>query len=229
MNGTAGERLRSVADGSWLVPLAAAATEVMSSGVDLRAVILVEGWSDQAAVRATAERRGRDLTSEGVAVLAMGGATNVGHFLEVFGPPGLDVTLAGLCDEPEVDDFCRALDRVGLGPVRSADDLGSHGFFVCVRDLEDELIRALGYDGVLDVIAGAREAIAYRTFSRQPARQGFSTDVQLRRFMGAGSGRKIRYGRLLVEALEPEAIPRPFDEVLDAVRPGSGRATWAGG
>ena len=139
------------------------------------------------------------------------------HFLELFGPPGVDVLLAGLCDEPEVADFCRGLARVGIGPVGGTDDLASHGFFVCVRDLENELIRALGHDGVFDVIAGAREAIAYRTFSRQPARQGFSTDVRLRRFMSAGSGRKIRHGRLLVEALELYAIPQPFDLVLDAV------------
>ncbi|BEP15316.1 hypothetical protein acdb102_36270 [Acidothermaceae bacterium B102] len=219
MEDQARQQLQSVARASGLVPLRTAATELLTSGVDLRAVILVEGWSDQAAVRATAQRRSRDLTAEGVAVLAMGGATNIGHFLSLFGPPGLGVTVAGLCDEPEVADFCRGLDRAGLGSVDSADDLARRGFFVCVRDLEDELIRALGYERVFDVIAGAREAIAYRTFSRQPARQGFSTDVQLRRFMGAGSGRKIRYGRLLVEALELDAIPGPFDQVLDAVRP----------
>jgi len=28
----------------------------------------------------------------------MGGATNIGHFLDTFGPRGLGVRLAGLCD-----------------------------------------------------------------------------------------------------------------------------------
>ena len=38
------------------------------------AVVLVEGLSDQAAVEALAERRGRDLDAEGVAVVPIGGA-----------------------------------------------------------------------------------------------------------------------------------------------------------
>lgn len=39
-----------------------------------RAVILVEGWSDQAALEALARRRGRDLLAEGVVVMPIGGA-----------------------------------------------------------------------------------------------------------------------------------------------------------
>lgn len=42
--------------------------------VGLRAAVLVEGASDQAAVEALATRRGRDLAAEDVAVVAMGGA-----------------------------------------------------------------------------------------------------------------------------------------------------------
>jgi hypothetical protein len=32
--------------------------------------------------------------------------------------------------------------------------------------------------------------------------------------MGTRSGRKIRYGRLLVEALDLDHVPRPLDGVL---------------
>ena len=35
---------------------------------------------------------------EGVSIAAMGGATNIGHFQDTFGPRGLGVRLAGLCD-----------------------------------------------------------------------------------------------------------------------------------
>ena len=79
------------------------------------AVILVEGPSDQAAVCTLAERRGRDLDQERVRVVPMGGATNIGHFLEVFGPRGLGVNLAGLCDQGEEDDFRRAEQRIYAG------------------------------------------------------------------------------------------------------------------
>jgi hypothetical protein len=32
--------------------------------------------------------------------------------------------------------------------------------------------------------------------------------------MGSGGNRKIRYGRLLVEALDPAQVPRPLDQLL---------------
>lgn len=44
----------------------------------------------------------------------------------------------------------------------------------------------------------------------------------LQRSVGAGSGRKVRYGRLLVEALADGEVPRPLAAVLaDALTPGS--------
>jgi hypothetical protein len=51
-----------------------------------RAVVLVEGLSDRLALEALARRRGRDLAADGVAVIAMHGATNLGRYLERYGP-----------------------------------------------------------------------------------------------------------------------------------------------
>ena len=48
----------------------------------LRAVVLVEGLSDRAALAALAGRRGRSLEAEGVAIVAMGGAQALGRFLQ---------------------------------------------------------------------------------------------------------------------------------------------------
>src|SRR5947208_16150753 len=81
----------------------------------MRAVVLVEGDSDRAALEALAERRGRDLDAEGVSVVAMGGAQAIGSFLARFGPRGLDFRLGGLCDEAEEGEFQRGLERAGLG------------------------------------------------------------------------------------------------------------------
>jgi hypothetical protein len=47
-----------------------------------------------------------------------------------------------------------------------------------------------------------------------PAWRVRATEEQLRRFMGSGGRRKIRYARLLVEALDLERVPRPLDRVL---------------
>jgi hypothetical protein len=44
---------------------------------------------------------GRPLGPLGVCVAQMGGATNIGRFLDLLGPRGLDVRLAGLCDHAE--------------------------------------------------------------------------------------------------------------------------------
>ena len=77
--------------------------------------MLVEGISDQGALEALAERRGRDLAAEGVSVVPIGGAQSIGRFLSRFGPEGLDLKLAGLCDVGEEGDFRRGLERAGLG------------------------------------------------------------------------------------------------------------------
>jgi hypothetical protein len=176
-----------------------------------RRVVAVEGVSDQSALRTLAARTGHDLDADGIVVVAMGGATNIGHFLDQYGPRGLDVPLAGLCDEGEQGDFRRALDRAGLGV-----DLERRGFFVCIADLEDELIRALGIARVEEVITaqGHREVRRYRTFRQQPAQQGRTSTHQLRRFIGCRSGAKERYARAFTEALDLNRVPAPLDRLL---------------
>ncbi|MEV4544084.1 TOPRIM nucleotidyl transferase/hydrolase domain-containing protein [Micromonospora echinaurantiaca] len=182
--------------------------------VDARAVVLVEGVSDRAAVLALAARRGRDLAAEGVHVVVMGGVTNVGHFLARLGPPGRDLRLAGLYDENEEGFVRRSLERTGLGAGLSRAAMAELGFHACVADLEDELVRAVGPAGVREVFAAQGELRAFRIFERQPAQQGRPVTAQLRRFLGTRSGRKEAYGRLLVEALEPDRVPRSLDAVL---------------
>ena len=179
-----------------------------------RAVILVERTSDQAALEALAGRRGQALDAQGISIAAMGGATNIERFLDRFGPHGLGVRLAGLCDAAEEGHFRRALERAGLGSSLSRAGMEALGFFVCTADLEDELIRALGTDAVERVIEAQGDLRSFRVFQRQPAQQGRSPQRQLRRFMGTRSGRKSQYARLLAGALEPGRVPRPLDRVL---------------
>lgn len=170
-----------------------------------RTVVLVEGVSDLAALDALAGRRGRDLDEEGVCVVPMGGATSIGRYLELLGPGGLGVTLAGLCDLNEQEFFVRALDRVGLG---------TEGFYVCDTDLEHELIRALGVDGVESVIETQGDLHTLRIFQRQPAQRPRSAEHQLHRWFGSIGGRKERYARALIDALDLDRIPRPLDELI---------------
>jgi hypothetical protein len=178
------------------------------SPVGLRTVVLVEGVSDRAAVERLAERRGRDLDAEGVCVVPLGGATSIGRFLDLLGPRGLDVPVAGLCDLAEQGFFHRALERAGLGP---------DGFFVCDPDLEGEFIRALGVAAVEDVIETEGETRAYDIFRQQPAQRERTDERRLHRFMGTHSGRKAQYGRALVDALDLGRVPKPLDDLLTDV------------
>ncbi|MEP7100440.1 MAG: TOPRIM nucleotidyl transferase/hydrolase domain-containing protein [Burkholderiales bacterium] len=179
-----------------------------------RAVILVEGWSDQAALEALALRRGRDLSDEGIGVVPMGGITNTAKFAQALGPRGLKLGLAGLCDAAEEPYVTRTLQRMALGNAQTRDEREALGFFVCEADLEDELIRALGTEGVEHLIESEGDLASLRRFQDQPAQRGRATHAQLRRFMGTRARRKIRYGSLLVDALPLERVPRALDRVL---------------
>jgi predicted ATP-dependent endonuclease of OLD family len=179
-----------------------------------RTVVLVEGISDRRALEALAERRGRDLDAEGVSIVPIGGAQAIGSFLDLFGPQGLDVGLAGLCDAGEEGDFRRGLERAGLGSNLTRADMERLGFYVCVADLEDELIRSLGAAAVERIIDAQGDLESFRTFQKQPAWRGRTNEEQLRRFLGTHSGRKIQSAALLVEALDLTRVPRPLDGVL---------------
>lgn len=183
----------------------------------VRAVILVEGRSDLCAVEALARRCGRDLAAERVAVVPMGGATNIRHYLEHLGPHGLGLEVAGLCDRAEQRYFLRALEVAGFGRQLRPEDMEALGFYVCVEDLEDELIRALGVARVEAVVAAQGELRAFRSLQRQPAQRGRAPDQQLRRFIGTRSGRKSRYAGLLVDSLDPARLPRPLERTLARV------------
>ena len=179
-----------------------------------RAIVLVEGISDQIALETLAARRGRDLAGEGISIVPIGGAQAVGRFLARFDQERSDATLAGLCDEREEDVFRRSLERAGLGSKLTRVEMERLGFYVCVADLEDELIRALGPASVEAVIDSQGDLGSFRTFQKQPAWRGRSIEGQLRRFMGSADRRKIRYARLLVAALDLDRVPRPLDGVL---------------
>jgi hypothetical protein len=184
------------------------------SGVAERTVVLVEGISDQRALEALAERRGRKLDAEGTSIVPMGGSKNIRSFLDRLGPQGLDVRLAGLYDAAEEGDFRRGLERAGLGSNLTRADMERLGFYVCVEDLEDELIRSLGAASVERVVEAQGELGAFRTLQKQAAWRGRTTEEQLRRFMGSGGSRKVRYARLLVDALDLAQVPRPLDRLL---------------
>lgn len=166
-------------------------------------VVLVEGESDVAAL--TALMSAYDGLRR-VEVRAMGGVTNAARHADRLRADRPGVALLGLCDAAER----RFLDR--LAPPLDA-------VFVCDRDLEDELIRALGAARVLEVLAGLGELGRFRTFRAQPEWRGRPVEEQLRRFAGSRSGRKAAFAAALAGRLTRDTVPPPLARLLahDAV------------
>ncbi|MFL5951754.1 MAG: TOPRIM nucleotidyl transferase/hydrolase domain-containing protein [Gaiellaceae bacterium] len=161
-------------------------------------IVVVEGASDRAALLRLAERRGRNLDGESVAVAAIGGAHALPRFLSSLGALAPSVKLAGLCDAGEADAFRRA-----LGPDAPC--------YVCDVDLEDELVRAVGVERVVQIIGVQGELHSFRTLQKQPFQRSRTLEQQLRVFLG---NRKIRYAPLLVDELDLGNVPPPLDGVL---------------
>jgi hypothetical protein len=169
--------------------------------VRLSGAVLVEGTSDGRALEALARRRGRDLEAEGIAVVPMGGYGNLPRVLAQY----RTVRLAGLYDVGEERHFLRALGCSDRAQLERA------GFYACTRDLEDELTRAVGPEGMERVLAEQNELRAFRTYQKQPAHRARPLEEQLHGFMW---NRKQRYAARLVEALDLERVPPPLERVL---------------
>jgi hypothetical protein len=190
------------------------AMQAASDTVDVTAVVVVEGESDRIAIETLAERRGLDLAAAGVRIVQLGGAHRIGTFLDELRRRMEWLRLAGLCDVGEEPVFRRALERAGFGSDLTRAEMERFGFYVCVVDLEDELIRALGGPAVEEIVRANGDLHRFRTLQQMPEWRGRATEEQLRRFMGSGGRRKIRYARFLVDALDLERVPRPLDRVL---------------
>jgi hypothetical protein len=154
-------------------------------------VIAVEGSSDKVVLERISRRLGRDLAAEGIRIEAIGGAHAIRRFVAELGS---DVTVRGLCDENEEHLFRRVLEDV----------------YVCVPDIEGELIRALGVERMLEIV----DRDSFATLQRQPAQRGRPVELQLHRWLRSISGRYHRYLPILVDARELERVPAPLAGVL---------------
>jgi hypothetical protein len=161
-------------------------------------VILVEGISDRIALETLAPRLGLD----GVDIRPIGGAQAIRVVLRAL---AADARVLGLCDEREAPLWQRAFAEAGRPPA----------FEVCRADLEEELIRAHGPDGMLAVLEANDDLAPFRTFEKQPAWRGRPIERQLYRYLRSSSSRNLRYARILVESLPVARMPRPLVTVLE--------------
>jgi hypothetical protein len=194
-----------------------ATARALAKAAGAAGVLVVEGISDQIAVETLAARSGRDLDARRTVVLPAGGAHAMTRYLAQFGPAGAGLRIAGLCDAGEENIVRRGLVRAGIGAPGTRAEMALLGFYVCVEDLEDELIRAIGPDRVQALIGSQGDLGSFRSLQRQPEWRGQPAAAQLRRFLGSGATRKLRYARLLAGAVEPDRLPGPLGAVLTRV------------
>jgi hypothetical protein len=172
-------------------------------------LVLLEGESDLAAVRALAKLVGCDLDTCRIELRATNGVTNFSRALSEFLLANPGAAYCGLYDIGEERHVRRALVRSGVALGRDT-PLEPLGFFACAADLEDELIAALGADSVERVIEAQSELASLRRFQAMPQHRGTPVRQQLRRFLGTRATRKIRTAPRLVEALTVAQLPRPL-------------------
>ena len=177
--------------------------------VSARALILVEGESDRRALEVLAERLDHDLEVQGVVIVAIAGATNINRFLDLV--PS-ELGLSGLYDQAEERILRKALEWAGI--ASAGIDLEAVGFFECDEDLEGELIRAVGVEGVLEVIEGEGDLMSWHRFSNQPAQRERPIEARMHRFLGTRSGRKIEYAGLLARRIDVSDCESPLVRVL---------------
>jgi len=175
----------------------------------IRTLVLVEGDSDAAAVRALAGLIGCDLGLHRIEIRSAAGVTNFSRELVDFVRTHAGADFCGMYDVSDARHVRRALTDAGV-LVAADESLESFGFFACVADLEDELIRALGAEAVERVIEAQAELKSFRRFQAMPQHQGTPLHQQLRRFLGTRATRKIRLAQRLVEALAPAGLPPPL-------------------
>ena len=189
-----------------------AVTVAVERARSAQAAILVEGVSDQFAVEMLAAKLGRDLRAEGTVVVPMGGAHAIERLAITLGPLGLGIRLSGLCDRAEARIFERGLMKSGL--MTGSEHLSDVGFYTCVEDLEDELIRAAGPRRMEELFADNGDLMRFRKLQLQPEWRDADPGPQMRRFLGSGSRRKLRYSGAVVASLPLERIPQPLYALL---------------
>lgn len=185
----------------------------MGTTTAIRMLVLVEGKSDVGAVRALADLLGFDLASHRVQIVPADGVTNFSRLLVDFvhEHPGAD--FCGMYDVADERHVRRALARAGISIAPPHRSLESSGFFACVADLEDELVRALGTEAVEQVLKAQGELTSFRRFQAMPQHRSTSVHNQLRRFLGTRATRKIRSAPRLVEALGLARLPNPLAQL----------------
>lgn len=182
-----------------------ATDEALRRAHDASSIICVEGISDQIALETMADRIGRDLLRDRVVVVPIGGAHAIANLVAELGDRG-DLRISGLVDEAEADLFVRAAANApGFSPER---------IHICVRDLEEELIRSLDPPALEALLEADGDLGSFRTMQKQPAWRGHPFEAQIHRWMRSISGRSNRYADRILRSADSQ-LPAPLVAAIE--------------
>lgn len=176
-------------------------------------VVLVEGVSDRIIIQRIAELVGYELDRLSVSLVELDGAGGVGYVLSLFGDGGFRIPLSFVIDEDAV-----AATAAKLGVAESV--LGTKSVYVCQRDLEDEYVRALGFEAVWNAIVASglftRNELANCTST---GNNGAYTHDDVAGFCRSKSTYKVRAAIVVAGLLDNESAAkiRPVLELLQAL------------
>jgi hypothetical protein len=139
-------------------------------------------------------------------------ATSISHFLAVLGPCGIDARLGGLVTPG------RKAAPAGAGAGRARDQRirrrhGGTGLYVCITDLEDELIRAAGTGAVEQIIQAQGELRPSGSSSSSPRSGSAARQSSCTGSWAPGQAARVStLGCWQPRSIRP--IPRPLNRTL---------------
>lgn len=175
-----------------------------------RKVVLVEGYSDRVVLLQVATRLGRDLDAEGISIVSLDGGAAIGTFLRLFGAPGLNLDVLGMCDADKESYWLSEIGKINPA-VSDRVSMERAGYFVCSRDLEDEFIGALGIPAAEAIVAREGMGRAFESFCNQPSHVGVQRAELLRRYFHNDN---TRWAVPLAMAVDVHHLPRALDALL---------------
>lgn len=189
----------------------------MEAATTIRTLVLVEGDSDAAAVRALADLVDCALGLHHIQIWPAAGVTNLSRVLAEFVRTHPGGNFCGMYDVADEWHVRRALARAAM-PIAAHESLESAAFFACVADLEDELIRALGTEAVERALEAQAELKSFRRFQAMPHHRSEPVHQQLRRFLGTRATRNVRCAKRFVESLALARLPHPLVQLAARLR-----------
>ncbi len=126
------------------------------------------------------------------------------------------ILVEGVSDQATVEALARRSGRdlggegVQVVPIGGAQAIGR-----AIERFRETGVMVTGLCDAGEEAAAEGDLRPFRTMQKQPEWRGRPVEDQLRRFLGSGARRKVRYASLLVDALDLDRVPEPLAGLIE--------------